>query len=596
MSASGLEELSGLSSGKGDFGSLGRLPPGLRGEYSGVEPGSGMSSGLPEISGLPSGIPTVSLVDSTLVEVFTTTTASELEGRGTLGVSGAGHISGLPWAEEQDVSGEGSGSSSGLVMMLGIPLEASGTPDLSGEASGIPSGSTESSGITGLSEDISGIPDISGDPGTPSGVASGSGDSLGITFVDTNLVEVTPTTFKEEEGLGSTELSGLPSGETELASASGTMDGSGQAPGITVPWAPSPQTTELQGLPSSETEASGDISGAEMASGDLSGLPKISLVNRTLVVSGTLAPTAQEAEGSSGTWELSGVSSGSWDVSGFQPSRAPPSSSPFSGDFPSPTVDISGDSSAATSTSGDTEGLPEVTLITSEFLEGVTSPTLPQELGQRTPATHIPPVLGSSGEGSGSGDTDKKTLESESESSVVLEFSKETLTYPSPQTGTSASPEASGDHSGSLDLGEAPSSFPEAYSGVSGEDLAASQVSGEMVLPTEASPKGPETSGWSLEPPTASGDRTEGSSSGLGIVISTRVSESEWVPPSQPPAEALEETEASGTEHSGEETQAAAAPSPASPEDTDDDDEAETTSAGMFCGRRCLEGSSLTEG
>lgn len=592
MSVSGLEELSGLSSGKGDFGGLGRLPPGLRGEYSGAEPGSGMSSGLPEISGLPSGIPTVSLVDSTLVEVFTVTTAAELEGRGTLGVSGSGHVSGLPWAEEQDVSGEGSGSSSGLVMMLGVPLEASGPPDLSGEASGIPSGSTESSGISGLSEGVSGIPDISGDPGTPSGAASGSGDSLGITFVDTSLVEVAPTTFKEEEGLGSTELSGLPSGETELASASGTMDGSGQAPGITVPWAPTPQPTELLGLPSSETEASGDISGAEMASGDLSGLPKISLVNRTLVVSGTLAPTAQEAEGSSGTWELSGVSSGSWDVSGFQPSRAPPSSPPFSGDFPSPTVDISGDSSAATSTSGDSEGLPEVTLITSEFLEGVTSPTLPQELGQRIPPTHIPPVLGSSGEGSGSGDMDKKTLESETESSAVLEFSKETLTYPSPQTGTSAS----GEHSGSLDLGEAPSSFPEAFPGASGEGLAASEVSGETVLPTEASSKGPEASGWSLEPPTASGDRTEGSSSGLGIVISTRVSESEWVPPSQPPAEALEEIEASGTEHSGEETQAAAAPSLASPEDTDDDDEAETTSAGMFCGRRCLEGSSLAEG
>lgn len=64
-------------------------------------------------------------------------------------------------------------------------------PDLSGQPSGLP----EFSGTA------SGVPDL------VSSAVSGSGESSGIMFVDTSLVEVTPTTFPKRAG--SVELSGL---------------------------------------------------------------------------------------------------------------------------------------------------------------------------------------------------------------------------------------------------------------------------------------------------------------------------------------------------------------------------------------------------
>uniref|UniRef100_A0A2K6AGV8 Aggrecan core protein n=1 Tax=Mandrillus leucophaeus TaxID=9568 RepID=A0A2K6AGV8_MANLE len=673
-SASGAEDLSGLPSGKEDLvgpasgdldlgklpsGTLGSgqapetsgLPSGFSGEYSGVDLGSGPPSGLPDFSGLPSGFPTVSLVDSTLVEVVTASTASELEGRGTIGISGAGEISGLP-SSELDISGEASGLPSGtelsgqasgspdvsgetpgLFDVSGQPSGfpdtsgetsgvtelsglSSGQPGVSGEASGVPYGSSQPFGITDLSGETSGVPDLSGQPsglpgfsgatsGVPdlvSGATSGSGESSGITFVDTSLVEVTPTTFKEEEGLGSVELSGLPSGEADLSGRSGMVDVSGQFSGTVDSSGFTSQTPEFSGLPIGIAEVSGESSGAETGSslpsgayygsGLPSGFPTVSLVDRTLVESVTQAPTAQEAgEGPSGILELSGTHSGAPDMSGdhsgfldlsglqfglVEPSGEPPSTPYFSGDLAS-TTDVSGESSAAMGTSGEASGLPEVTLITSEFMEGVTEPTVSQELGQRPPVTHTPQLFESSGEASAAGDISGATPVlpgSGVEVSSVPESSSETSAYPEAGVGASAAPETSGEDSGSPDLSETTSAFHEADLerssglGVSGSTLtfqegepsASPEVSGES---TTTGDVGTEAPGLPSATPTASGDRTEisgdlsGHTSGLGIVISTSIPESEWTQQSQRPAEAHLETESSSLLYSGEETHTA---------------------------------------
>uniref|UniRef100_A0A2K6C9F4 Aggrecan core protein n=1 Tax=Macaca nemestrina TaxID=9545 RepID=A0A2K6C9F4_MACNE len=673
-SASGAEDLSGLPSGKEDLvgpasgdldlgklpsGTLGSgqapetsgLPSGFSGEYSGVDLGSGPPSGLPDFSGLPSGFPTVSLVDSTLVEVVTASTASELEGRGTIGISGAGEISGLPSSElgisgeasglpsGTELSGQASGSpdvsretpglfdvsgqpsgfpdtsgeTSGVTELSGLP---SGQPGVSGEASGVPYGSSQPFGITDLSGETSGVPDLSGQPsglpgfsgatsGVPdlvSGATSGSGESSGITFVDTSLVEVTPTTFKEEEGLGSVELSGLPSGEADLSGRSGMVDVSGQFSGTVDSSGFTSQTPEFSGLPIGIAEVSGESSGAETGSSlpsgayygsELpSGFPTVSLVDRTLVESVTQAPTAQEAgEGPPGILELSGTHSGAPDMSGdhsgfldvsglqfgqVEPSGEPPSTPYFSGDFAS-TTDVSGESSAAMGTSGEASGLPEVTLITSEFMEGVTEPTVSQELGQRPPVTHTPQLFESSGEASAAGDISGATPVlpgSGVEVSSVPESSSETSAYPEAGVGASAAPETSGEDSGSPDLSETTSAFHEADLerssglGVSGSTLtfqegepsASPEVSGES---TTTGDVGTEAPGLPSATPTASGDRTEisgdlsGHTSGLGVVISTSIPESEWTQQTQRPAEAHLETESSSLLYSGEETHTA---------------------------------------
>ncbi|XP_062947073.1 aggrecan core protein isoform X3 [Cynocephalus volans] len=677
-SASGVEDLSGLPSGKEDLagsasgtldfgrlpsGTVGSgkapeasgLPSGFSGEYSGVDLGSGLFSGLPDFSGLPSGFPTVSLVDTTLVEVVTTTTASELEGRGTIDISGAGEISGRPFSE-LDISGGASGLPSGAELsgetsgLFGFPDISGGTsgifevggqpsgfpdtsgeisgvtelsglssgqPDVSGEASGVLYGGGQPFGITDLSGETSGVPDLSGQPsglpgfsgttpGIPDLVSSvvSSGESSGITFVDTSLVEVTPTTFKEEEGLGSVELSGFPSREADLSGTSGIVDVSGQSSGTIDFSGFTSQAPEFSGLPHEVAEVSGEASGAETGSslpsgaydgsGLPSGSPTVSLVDRTLVESVTQAPTAQEAgEGPSGILELSGAHSGAPDMSGdhsgfldlsglqsglLEPSGEPPSIPYFSGDFSS-TTDESGDSSAATGTSGEASGLPEVTLITSEFIEGVTEPTVSQELGQRPPVTHKPQLFEFSGEASVSGDISGATptiSSSRIEESSVPESSSEIPAYPEAEVGASATPEASGEASGSPNLSKTTSAFHEADLerasglGVSGststfqegptEGSAAPEVSGKSTTTYNA---GTEASGLPLATPMASGDRTEisgdlsGHTSGPDVVISTSVPEFEWTQQTQRPAEAQLEIESSSPLYSGEETQTA---------------------------------------
>nr|XP_051695795.1 aggrecan core protein isoform X36 [Oryctolagus cuniculus] len=658
---SGVGDLSGLSSGKDglvgsasgalDFGgTLGSgqipetsgLPSGYSGEYSEVDLGSGPSSGLPDFSGLPSGFPTVSLVDTPLVEVVTATTARELEGRGTIGISGAGEISGLPSSELDvsggtsgaDISGEADvgGEASGLIVRgqpSGFPDTSgeafgvtevsglsSGQPDLSGEASGVLFGSGPPFGITDLSGEPSGqpsgLPEFSGTthriPDLVSGATSGSGESSGIAFVDTSVVEVTPTTLREEEGLGSVEFSGFPSGETGLSGTPETIDVSGQSSGTIDSSGFTSLAPEVSGSPSGVAEVSGEASGTEITSGlpsgvfDSSGLPSgfptVSLVDRTLVESVTQAPTAQEAEGPSDILELSGVHSGLPDVSGahsgfldpsglqsglVEPSGEPPRTPYFSGDFPS-TPDVSGEASAATSSSGDISGLPEVTLVTSEFMEGVTRPTVSQELGQGPPMTHVPKLFESSGEALASGDTSGAAPAfpgSGLEASSVPESHGETSAYAEPGTKAAAAPDASGEASGSPDSGEITSVFREAAGeGASGlevsssslasqqgprEGSASQEVSGESTTSYEI---GTETSGLPLATPAASEDRAEvsGDLSGrtpVPVDVVTNVPEAEWIQHSQRPAEMWPETKSSSPSYSGEDTAGTAA-SPAS--------------------------------
>ncbi|KAM5291785.1 aggrecan core protein [Ctenodactylus gundi] len=734
-SASGAEDLSGLPSGREDEGSAsgdlvsGRLPSitlgseqapeasglpsGFSGTYSGVDFGSGPYSGLPDFSGLPSGFPTVSLVDTTLVEVVTTTSPSGLEGRGVVGISGAGETSGLPF-QEMDISGEVSGLPSGIELSgqasgspdingepsgffdlsgqpsglpdisgttsgisevsgqpSGFPYTSgemsgvtelstlsSGQPDISGEASGVLSGSGHPFGITDLSGETSTVPDFSGQPsGLPefsetvptihdlaSGTVSGSGESSGITFVDTSLVEVTPTTFKEQEGLGSVELSGLPSGEPDLSGTSGVIDISGYSSGaIDFSGFTSP-APELSSPPSGVAEVSGEPSGAETGSslpsgaydgsGLPSGFPTVSLVDRTLVESVTLAPTAQEAEeGPSGILELSGAHSGPPDVSGdhsgfldqsgqqsglIEPSGEPPNPPYFSGDVSS-TTDVSGESSAATSSSGEASGLPEITLITSEFVEGVTEPTMSQELGQRPPVTYTPQLFDASGQASASGEISGTTATfpgSAVEASSVLEGSSESSAYAEAEVGTSATPEASGEASASPYLHEATSTDLEGGSSVgvssspwtflvgSREGSAAPEVSGESSTTSHVST---EASGMPSATPVASGDRTEassdlsGHSSGLDVVLGTSAPESEWIQHTQHPAEVQLETESSNPLYSGEGTptsQTAAFPTEtATPTSPEGSGEAEATAADIdeCLSSPCLNGATCVD-
>ncbi|XP_058522604.1 aggrecan core protein isoform X1 [Ochotona princeps] len=732
---SGAEDLSELSSGKEDLvasasGALdfdrtlgsgqvpetSGLPSGNSEEYSEVDLGSGPSSGLPDFSGLPSGFPTVSLVDTTLVEVITTTSASELEGRGIIDISGAGEISERPFSG-LDISGgvsglpsgaefsgqtsgspDTSGETSGLIVHgqpSGFPDtsgEVSGVTELSGQASGSPdtsgdtygvtevsgraSGSPDTngeisglivsgqpSGFSGTSEGMSGVTELSGlSSGTPvvsgevsgvlfgsgqpfvinnlsgdlsgqssglpefsgmtpripslvSGAMSGSGESSSITFVDTSLVEVTTTTFKEEEGLGSVELSGLPSGETDVLGSSKVIDVSGQSSGTIDSSGFTPLAPGFSGFTSGAAEISGESSATEVGSSwpsgafDSSGLsssfPTVSFIDRTLVESETQTPTAQEAgEGPSGILELNGAHSGvpdmyvdhsgSLDLSGLQSGLVEPSgeplSSPYSsGDFPS-TTDLSGEFSAVTSTSGEVSGLPQVTLIMSKFMEGVTEPTASQELGQRPPVTHVPPLFESSGEALASGD-----------------MSGIAPTFPGPGIGASSVPESHSELSTHPELGtrapDAPEAGVEGAYGLPGSSntlafpegstkgSASPEMSAESTLTYTA---GTETSGLPPATPTTSRDITEvsgdlsGHTSGL-VDVTTTVQEAEWIEQTQHPAEAHLDIKSSSPSYLGEDTAKTATSPTDAPFRSSPDGAGESRPAAAAPARSCAE-------
>ncbi|XP_070619069.1 aggrecan core protein isoform X2 [Erythrolamprus reginae] len=417
------EQIPGVQEGKG-IPEFSGLPSGFSGDQSGMEP-SGSPPGEYDYSGLTPGFPTVSLVNATLTEVVTTATEREMEGKGTIGISGDGDLSGLP-SVEWDGSGITSGLPSGVDVYstsdpsgfssgIDTSQEPSSTPDI-GESPSEPYISGQSSGLldnSGLSSGIDfsgtsvGLPDLSHDvelSGQPSGI-DGSGEPSGVTFIDTKLFEVTTPSSKEEEGKGFVEVSGLPSGDEDLSGTtpgvldvsgrpySGQVDFSGWASGV----------TEVSGFPSGLTGLSGESSGVDLVSGissgtyDYSGLtsgfPTVSLVDTTLVEAITQPSVAQELEGTSGILEISGLPSGQEETSGALYNvttssgvlsekvdfSGTSSGAPYFGRETDELTDVSGASSTTASASGDVSGIPEIILIT-DSIETVTRPTASQQL------------------------------------------------------------------------------------------------------------------------------------------------------------------------------------------------------------------------
>ncbi|KAF1502792.1 Aggrecan core protein, partial [Eudyptula minor] len=409
VSTSRIPEVSGMPSGVESSG----LPSGFSGEISGTELVSGMSSA--EESGLASGFPTVSLVDTTLVEVVTTAPERREEGKGSIGVSGEGDLSGFPSAE-WDTSGGTQGLPSGAELRpelsgepSGVPElsgEPSGGPELSGEPSGVPKLSGEPSGGPELSGEPSGVPELSGEPsrgpelsGLPSGLdvsgepsgtheisglvdlsgltsgIDGSGEALGITFVDASLEEVTTTpSITGAEAKEILEISGLPSGgEHPSGMVSGSLDISGEPSGHVDFGGSVSGVLEMSGYPSGTTDSSGEVSGVDVTSGLLSGeesglasgFPTVSLVDTTLVEVVTQTSVAQEVgEGPSGMIEISGFPSGDRGLSGegsgaVETSGFPSGTGDFSGE-PSRIPYISGDISGATDLSGQSSTVTDI--------------------------------------------------------------------------------------------------------------------------------------------------------------------------------------------------------------------------------------------
>ncbi|NXB25441.1 PGCA protein, partial [Rhagologus leucostigma] len=508
VSISRIPEISGMPSEVESSG----LPFGVSGEISGTELGSGMSSG--EESGLASGFPTVSLVDATLVEVVTTVPERREEGKGSIGVSGEGDLSGFP-SSEWDSSGgiqglpsgaEPSGEPSGVPELSGLP---SGGPEFSGLPSGL-----DASGETSGTHEISGLVDLSG---LTSGI-DGSSEASGITFVDATLEEVTTTPpVTGAEAKETLETSGLPSGgEDASGMGSGSLDISGEPSGHVDFGGSVSGVLEMSGYPSGVTDSSGDISGVDVTSGLLSGeesgltsgFPTVSLVDTTLVEVVTQTSVAQEVgEGPSGMIEISGFTSGDRELSGEGSGAAEtsgfpsgagdlsgePSGIPYiSGDF-SGATDLSGQSSAVTDISGEASGLPGITLVTSDLVEVVTRPTVSQELGGGT--VTFPYSLGPSGETSASGELSGETSalpEGALETSTAYETSGETSAFP--ETGvetstiheisgeTSAFPEFNTETSTIQEISGETSAFPEIFT----ETSTSREVSGE----TSAFPEG----------------------------------------------------------------------------------------------------------
>ncbi|NWI57147.1 PGCA protein, partial [Calyptomena viridis] len=524
VSVSRIPEISGMPSGVESSG----LPFGVSGEISGTELVSGMSSG--EESGLASGFPTVSLVDTTLVEVVTSVPERQEEGKGSIGVSGEGDLSGFP-SSEWDSSGGIQGLPSGAEPSreasreLELSGEHSGAPELSGlpsggsELSGLPSGLDVSEETSGTHE-VSGLVDLSG---LTSGT-DGSSEASGITFVDITSQEVTTTpSVTEAEAKETLEISGLPSGgEDASGTVSGSLDISGEPSGHVDFGGSVSGVLEMSGYPSGVIDSSGDVSGVDVTSGLLSGeesgltsgFPTVSLVDTTLVEVVTQTSVAQEVgEGPSGMIEisgfpsgdrgLSGEGSGAIETSGFPSGRGDFSGEPsgipyFSGDF-SGATDLSGQSSAVTDVSGEFSGLPEVTLVTSDLTEVVTRPTVSQELGGETAVT-FPYSLGPSGEASASGELSGETSalpESGLETSTAYEISGETSAFP--ETGietstiheisgeTSAFPEFNIETSTIQEISGETSAFPEIFTETSTSQEARGETSGYPEIIIEAS-------------------------------------------------------------------------------------------------------------
>ncbi|NWS03818.1 PGCA protein, partial [Motacilla alba] len=511
VSLSRIPEISGMPSEVESSG----LPFGASGEISGTELVSGVSSG--EGSGVTSGFPTVSLVDTTLVEVVTAATDRQEEGKGSIGVSGEGDLSGFPSSEW-----DSSGGTQGLPSGAEPSGEPSGVPELSGlssggsELSGFPS-ELDGSGETSGTHEISGLADLSG---LTSGI-EGSSEASGVTFVGATLEEVTTTSpVTGAEAKETLETSGLPSGDEDGSGmVSGSLDISGEPSGQVDFGESVSGVLEISGYPSGATDSSGDISGVDVTSGLLSGeesglpsgFPTVSLVDTTLVEVVTQASVAQEVgEGPSGIIEISGFTSGDRGLSGegsgaVQTSGFPsgdwteePSGIPYiSGDF-SGATDLSGQSSTVADISGEASGLPGITLVTSDLVEVVTRPTVSQELGGET--VTFPYSVGPSGEASGSGELSGETSalpESALETSTAYEISGETSAFPETGTETSAIHEISGEASAFpefntetstiQDISGETSAFPEIFTETSTKASTGQEASGETSVFPESS-------------------------------------------------------------------------------------------------------------
>ncbi|NXQ03862.1 PGCA protein, partial [Vidua macroura] len=499
VSISRIPEISGMPSGVESSG----LPFGASGEISGTELVSGVSSG--EESGVTSGFPTISLVDTTLVEVVTAVTERQEEGKGSIGVSGEGDLSGFPSSEW-----DSSGGIQGLPSGAEPSREPSGVPELSGlssggsELSGLASG-LDASGETSGTHEASGLVDLSG---LTSGI-EGSSEASGITFVDATLKEVTTTSpITGAEAKETLETSGLPSGDEDGSGmVSGSLDISGEPSGHVDFGGSVSGVLEMSGYPSGVTDSSGDISGVDVTSGLLSGeesgltsgFPTVSLVDTTLVEVVTQTSVAQEVgEGPSGVIEISGFTSGDRGLSGegsgaVESSGFPsgagdlseePSGIPYiSGEF-SGATDLSGQSSTVADISGEASGLPGITLVTSDLVEVVTRPTVSQELGGET--VTFPYSLGPSGEASGSGELSGETSalpESALETSTAYEISGETSAFPETGIETSTIHEISGEASAFPEFNTETSTIQE----ISGETSAFPEIFTETSTSQEAS-------------------------------------------------------------------------------------------------------------
>ncbi|XP_009333509.1 PREDICTED: aggrecan core protein [Pygoscelis adeliae] len=512
VSTSRIPEVSGMPSGVESSG----LPSGFSGEVSGTELVSGVSSA--EESGLASGFPTVSLVDTTLVEVVTTAPERREEGKGSIGVSGEGDLSGFPSAEWDT-----SGGTQGLPSGAELSGEPSGVPELSGEPSGIPELSGEPSGGPELSGEPSGVPELSGEPsggpelsGEPSGVPEprpelsglpsgldvsgelsgtheisglvdlsgltsgidGSGEASGITFVDASLEEVTTTpSITEAEAKEILEISGLPSGgEQSSGMVSGSLDISGEPSGHVDFGGSVSGVLEMSGYPSGTIDSSGEVSGVDVTSGLLSGeesgltsgFPTVSLVDTTLVEVVTQTSVAQEVgEGPSGMIEISGFPSGDRGLSGegsgaVETSGFPSGTGDFSGE-PSRIPYISGDISGATDLSGQSSAVTDISGEASGLPEvTLVTSDLVKVVTRPTvsqelggeTAVTFPYGFGPSGEASSSGELSGET-------SALPESGRETSTAYEISGETSAFPETSVETSTIHEISGETSAFPE---------------------------------------------------------------------------------------------------------------------------------------